>query len=79
MDDDKKIQDVLRLERENNMMLKKLLAIHHRSLIYRIIYWIIIIGITIGLFSFLRPSIDRVMKFLGATPQETSTLIDSIR
>lgn len=57
------IERLTKLAEENNRMLRKL----HRSLligrIFRIIYWVIIIGVAVGVFYFLQPYYEGALNF----------------
>ncbi len=79
MDDDKKLHEVLRLERENNALLRKLLAIHRRSLIYKVVYWVIIIGAAIGIFSFLKPYLDLATSLGAKSTNGVSGFLESFQ
>lgn len=77
-DTQKMLQEVLRLERENNALIKKLIKFHRRAVILNVIYWIVIIGATVGLFAFLRPYLDSVISFYKASTDGVSGFWHSI-
>lgn len=76
--DKKMLQDTLRIERENHAMLKKLLTIHRRAFIFKAIYWIVIIGAAIGIFSFLKPYLENVASFYTSSSSGVSNAIHLI-
>jgi len=69
------LRDIQEKTQENNDLLKKM----HRSQIwgrvFRIIYWVIIIGVAIGAYYFIEPYITAVWN----TYQSISTGVDSIQ
>ncbi len=63
-DDVKKMaEETLSLTRENNEMLKKIRRGQKMTQIFRVVYWVIIIGASVGAFYFIQPYIE---KFTGA-------------
>lgn len=59
-DERKKLNRTLELAEENNKMLTKL----HRNMqwgrIFKVIYWIIIIGLAVGAFYFIQPYVEQL-------------------
>jgi predicted MFS family arabinose efflux permease len=76
--DKKMLQDTLRIERENHVMLKKLLSIQRRAFVFKAIYWVIIIGAAIGIFSFLKPYLESVASFYTGSSSGVSNAIHLI-
>ena len=66
-EDNRMLKRVLELSESNHKMLKKL----HRNLllhrIFSIIYWVLIIGVTVGLYYYLQPVFDQVSKIYSDT------------
>ncbi|MEK7606261.1 MAG: hypothetical protein AAB458_01535 [Patescibacteria group bacterium] len=64
-EEQKMLQEALALSRENNEILKKL----YRSTMWghalRALYWILIIGITVGTFYFLQPYVNTLQGVYG--------------
>ncbi len=56
------LQKTLELVQENNKMLHHVKRMDRISMILRLSYWIIIIGISLGAVYFLQPYIDGVLK-----------------
>lgn len=56
------LNEALELSRENHRMLTKLYRSMLWGRVYRVIYWIIAIGITIGSFYFLQPYIEQLQR-----------------
>ena len=54
------------LAEENNKMLHSIKRSMRMSRIMSILYWVIIIGISLGAFYFAQPYIDQVMKLYGS-------------
>lgn len=59
------IRESLQLSRETNILVKKI----HRHLMigraFKAVYWIIIIGVTVGAFYFLQPYIESLQGVYG--------------
>jgi hypothetical protein len=49
------LEDIKRLENENNSLLLKLHNSQKWNLISRIVYWFILLGIAVGAFYFIKP------------------------
>ena len=77
--DKKTLQSLLRIEHENHAMLKKLVAFNHRALLVKIIYWIVIIGTAVGIFSFLRPYLDSIEALYTTSVSGVSSAIHLIQ
>ena len=62
--DDSEIKDLLlknlELSKENNKLLRKLRSSQRWSNITRTMYWLLLIGISIGAFYFVQPYIDQI-------------------
>jgi len=59
------LNEALELSRENNKMLRSL----HRSMVwgrvYRVMYWLIALGLALGAFYFLQPYIEQFQTIWG--------------
>lgn len=55
-------KELLELARENNKMLKKIRRHMTMGTVFRFIYWAIIVGTAIGIFYFLQPYLEGVIK-----------------
>ena len=56
------VEESLEISRENNKLLHKL---HHTVIwgrVFRILYWIVIIGATMGAYYFVQPVIDSLLE-----------------
>jgi len=73
MDEETKklLEDTLILNKENNEILRKLYKAQRLAQITRIIYWIVIVGVTLGAFYFIQPFFDSI---LGAYGVDSSSL-----
>ena len=56
----KMIQQTLALARENNKLIKKMRKAALIGRAWKIFYWIVIIGISIGAFYFLQPYVESI-------------------
>ena len=68
-EDRKMIKRTLALAEENNKILKKL----HRSLkwsrFFRMIYWLVVLGITLGAYYYIQPYIDNTVSLFDSIKQ----------
>ena len=49
------LEENLALTKENNAMLKRIRSAQRMAMIYRVIYWIVILGMTFGAYYFIQP------------------------
>jgi hypothetical protein len=61
------LKETFELEKDNNLMLRKLRNGQRWASIMRGIYWLIIIGISIGAFYFLQPYVEQMESFIKST------------
>ena len=61
----KLLQDTFLLAEDNNKMLHKIRSGQKWASFMRVLYWLIIIGISVGAFYFMQPYIEPVQKLLG--------------
>jgi len=80
MDQDTKslLEEVSRLEKENNKMLIRLYNIQRWNFISRIIYWLILIGITVGAFYFIKPFMSGLLGSYGLKGASSFNPISSL-
>jgi predicted negative regulator of RcsB-dependent stress response len=69
--------ELLELTRENNRILKSLRRIHRWNVFFRVVYWIIIVGIAVGAFYFLQPYVDQFKSISGSFSNLTSSFFPS--
>jgi hypothetical protein len=62
----KMIEESLTLNRESNTILKGIRSAQRRAEIMKIIYWVIILGITFGAYYFVQPYIESLMGYYGS-------------
>jgi hypothetical protein len=65
------LEEIKRLESENNSLLLKLHNIQKWNLISRVVYWFILLGIAVGAFYFIKPLFSGIMgmsDFGGVNP-----------
>jgi hypothetical protein len=53
--DRKMLEEVVKLSRDNNVAVRKLVSYHRSTVIWRVIYWSIIIGSTIAAYYSIQP------------------------
>ncbi len=70
----KMLQENLRLSKDNNDMLRKMLRIQRWTQIYRVFYWIIILGISFGAYYFIQPYIDGLLSYYNGVSDDVDTL-----
>ena len=62
----KLLEENLALEQENNSILRAMKRSMRWSQIMSVIYWLVIIGISIGAFYFLQPYFDKIIAVYGS-------------
>lgn len=67
------LERTYKLTEENNALLRKMQRRALFGTVFRVIYWALIIGISIGAFYFIQPYIDTLMGVYGQV-QDTSIL-----
>lgn len=55
------LQKTYELSEENNKILHGIRSSNRWSMFFRVFYWLVIIGISIGAFVYLQPYIDKAM------------------
>lgn len=55
------VRKTFALAEENNRLLRKMRSSLRWTRIFRLIYWVIILGITVGAFYYIQPYIDQLM------------------
>jgi hypothetical protein len=56
------IRKTFHLAEENNKILRKMRASMQWSRAFRIFYWVIVIGVSIGAFYYIQPYIDQLVE-----------------
>ncbi len=59
----KMLRESLELARENNTLLRRMRSAQQRAHIFRIIYWVIILGVTFGAYYMIQPYINDVFGY----------------
>ena len=75
------LQNTFKLVEENNQMLHKIRRAQKIASFMRTLYWLIIIGISIGAFYFLQPYVAQIEKFAkdsGVTINQLKSLGNTI-
>lgn len=60
-----KLDRALELSEENNAILKKMHRAMRWGRLVRIVYWTILIGVSVGAFYFIQPYIDQLVNIYG--------------
>lgn len=78
------LEENLEVSKETNELLKKVVSSQKWGRIFRIFYWVLIIGSSIGAYYWLQPILgtvlgnyDSVMKGLDSVQQKTQSLPDT--
>ena len=68
------LERVSKLAEENNEMLRKIRRTGRWSLIIRVAYWVIVVGLALGVFYFLQPYVDAIQQtYSGIFGQNETT------
>ncbi|HEY4518541.1 MAG TPA: hypothetical protein VJG48_02850 [Candidatus Paceibacterota bacterium] len=67
-------KELLELTRENNKILRSLRAHNRWATFSHIVYWLVIIGVSVGTFYYLQPYLETLLK----TYQQIQSTIDKI-
>ncbi len=60
------LEESVALSRENNKILRKMLSIERWARVARIIYWIILIGASVGAYYYIQPYLEQLWSTYGA-------------
>jgi hypothetical protein len=63
----KLLEETYSLSKENNKMLHRIRRSQKFADFMRFMYWLVIIGISIGAFYFVQPYIEQMQNFVGKT------------
>lgn len=55
-----KLDEILELQKGNNKMLKKVLNHQKMANLMKLLYWVVLIGITYGVFSYFKPQMENL-------------------
>jgi hypothetical protein len=76
-DDKQKLQRALELSEENNRLIKKLVRAMRWNRFIQVMYWVIIIAVSIGSLYIIQPYMDQLRSIYGSVGDAT-TKINSI-
>ncbi len=68
------LQKTYELTEENNKILRGIRRSNRWSSLFRAVYWIVIIGISIGAFIYIQPYVDSVMKAYNSIQTDLNTV-----
>ena len=63
--DKQKLDQALDLAEENNLMLRKMVRNMRFARLFKIVYWIIIISISLGALFFVQPYVNQILAVYG--------------
>ncbi len=63
--------ELLKLTQENNAILVKVYRKQKMAIVYKAIYWFIILSVTFGGFYFIQPYLGSVLNYYGAVTAES--------
>ncbi len=70
-----KLDEILELTKENNRILHALRSAQRRASMFRLLYWLVVIGLGFGAFYYIQPYLEQIMGvYAGA-----QSSIDSIQ
>lgn len=80
------LQKTYELSEENNKILRSIRRSNRLSSFFRIIYWVLIIGISIGAYYYIQPYVDAMIKSyrsvqddINSVKSVTNSVIDRLR
>lgn len=65
--------ELLKLTQENNRILEKVYRKQKMAIVYKAIYWFIILSVTFGGFYFIQPYLGSVLNYYGAVSAESGS------
>jgi hypothetical protein len=68
------LQRAVELGEENNRLLKKLHRSSVLSLVFRIVYWALILFLSFGAYYFIQPYVNQMLPLLTATSSDVSAI-----
>lgn len=70
----KMLQENLRLSKDNNDMLRKMLRIQRWTQIYRVLYWVVILGVSFGAIYFIKPYLNSLLGYYSSISDSVDTV-----
>ncbi len=61
-----KVTELLELTKENNMMLRSMRRLQRWTSAFKVVYWLVLIGVAAGAFYFLQPYMAQFKSFSSA-------------
>ena len=77
-DEHRMLEETKALAEENAKALKSIQRMMHTSAAFKIIYWVVILGVTFGAFYFIQPYFHAIQGAVGDTPGPSSNTFESI-
>lgn len=68
-DEHRLLEETRALVEENSKMLKSMQRMMHTSAVIKIVYWVVILGVTFGAFYFIQPYFDAIKETVGSSPE----------
>jgi hypothetical protein len=68
------LEENLKLSKENNVMLSSLIRAKKLNTVYKVVYWSLIIFVTIGSYYFIQPYIESLMSLYTGGAADMSSI-----
>ncbi len=72
----KLLEENLELSKENNTLLKRIRGSQKRAAMMRMLYWILIIGMTLGAYYYIQPYIEQLMSVYSGAQENIKSFQD---
>jgi hypothetical protein len=73
------LEETLEVSKENNRMLKKIWRDVKYKRFIKVVYWVIIIGLTLGAYYYIQPIIDSITVGYGGMTDALTTGLENIK
>ena len=70
------MEENLELSKENNDLLKSIRSSQKRAAMMRMLYWILIVGMTFGAYYYIQPYIEQLMSAYSGTQENIKSFQD---
>lgn len=72
----KLLEENLEFSKENNELLRSIRGSQKRAAMMRMLYWILIIGMTFGAYYYIQPYIEQIMSVYSGTQESIKSFQD---
>ena len=77
-EENKKLEEVYELVKENNSMLKKVRRVQKNAMLIRVLYWFVIVAIALGAFYYIKPYMENLISVYTNTADTFNNLEQNI-